>query len=153
MISITHTPPPRKQHFLFLQTAFSWCSKQHFRFPALFLTVPALFHYLANAHSANGECNVFTVSVLPQLGRGCPGKCTIWLMSQGLSTFWLRTPPPLGMSTFWLTSARYTIDIRIAFLLQLFFFRKFSSTFFSVQFFYPHKVVRGEIYLSPTLGK
>ena len=23
-----------------------------------------------------------------------PGMSTIWLMSQGLSTFWLRTPPP-----------------------------------------------------------
>ena len=46
------------------------------------------------------------------------GMSTIWLMSQGLSTFWLRTPPPppLGMSTFWLTSERYAIDIRIAFL-------------------------------------
>ena len=28
---------------------------------------------------------------------------SIWLMSQGMSTFWLRTPPP-GISTIWLTA-------------------------------------------------
>ena len=40
----------------------------------------------------------FTLSVLPSVhigwgvgGGGGPGTCTIWLMSQGLSTFWLKS--------------------------------------------------------------
>ena len=52
------------------------------------------------------------------LGWGWPGIRTIWLMSQGMSTFYLRTPP-LGMSTFLLNSARYAINIRIVFLFFL----------------------------------
>ena len=47
-------------------------------------------------------------------------------------------PPPPAMSTFWLTSARYAIDIRIAFLLPFCFGQKlllscFSKDMISVQ--------------------
>ena len=69
------------------------------------------------AHTASV---MFSVSVLPSVrgsrgGGGGSAVCTIWLMSRGMSTFWLRTTP-LGMRTIWLISARYTIDIRIALL-------------------------------------
>ena len=51
-------------------------------------------------------------------GGGAPGICTIWLMSQGMSTFWLRTlPPPLPPGNEHVFACvRYAIDIRIALL-------------------------------------
>ena len=58
-----------------------------------------------------------------------PSMSTIWLMPQGMSTFWLRTPPPGGMSTIWLTSARYAIDIRIAFLFLFIFISRSCSNY------------------------
>ena len=52
--------------------------------------------YLAHACGACGECNVFTVSVLPSVhkGQGALGMSTFWLISPGMSMFWLRIPPP-----------------------------------------------------------
>ena len=59
----------------------------------------ALLYYLAHGYNAYGECNVFTLSVLPSVHMGGGGGaglgiCTIWLISKGLSTFWLRTTHP-----------------------------------------------------------
>ena len=48
-----------------------------------------------------------------------PGMNTTWANGPGLEHF-LNKDPPLGMSRFWLTSMRYAIDIRIAFLFNFF---------------------------------
>ena len=56
------------------------------------------FQYFSNYYRAHTKYDVFRVSVLLFTeggggggGGGGPGKCTIWLMSQGLSTFWLKS--------------------------------------------------------------
>ena len=51
-----------------------------------------IHNYLAHAHSAYGKGYVFSFcpSVHRGVGGGCLGKCTIQLMSQGMSTFLLQ---------------------------------------------------------------